>query len=65
MYFDLDDEYYTESDSCKELKKDGVKWKWLPSDILQILPTMAEPYLNRPLNRISDIPLEEEIYNRR
>jgi hypothetical protein len=61
LYFDLDDEYYTESDSCKELKKDGVKWKWLPSDILQILPTMAEPYLNRPLNRISDIPLEEEI----
>ena len=60
LYFDLDDEYYTESDSCKELKKDGVKWKWLPNDILQILPTMANPYLEHPLDRISDIPLEEE-----
>lgn len=60
LYFDLDDEYYTESDSCKELKKDGVKWKWLPNDILQIIPTMASPYLEHPLDRISDIPLEEE-----
>lgn len=60
LYFDLDDEYYTESDSCKELKKDGVKWKWLPNDILQIIPTMASPYLEHPLDRDIDTPIETE-----
>lgn len=60
LYFDLDEEYYTYSDSCKELKKDGVKWKWLPNDILQIIPSMAAPYMELSLDRDISTPSETE-----
>lgn len=43
---DLDDEYESESASCAELRADGVKWKMLPMDIIQLLPELAEPYLH-------------------